>query len=368
MDSVKSVSFLHKIVVCLLAGLLTSYTIKRFNSSYLPDLLPKISTPIIIWLLVIGFILFIPIWQLQEKRNKINSVSTLGFLQAVLIYFLAFDFTKWALLKFLHLHMTTSLGWMEMPMTMLSGEQQVSHFFGQNYPMVVVFGICEITGAILILFRKTRLLGLFILFAMSANIVLMDFLYEVKDPLPEAFLLFCVVVYLMLLDYKKIADFFFKVTDTLPSINLKSKFIKNAIRLSAVIIPSLILIPHYQIQFRPNLTGKYKITTMTVNGKKVIPDACNDSVLSNVYFDFGDYFVFMSNNYINRKVGHFEFNKTTRQFKTIWQYPKGLNDTLFAKVSLLDKSNKMNLFGIMGKDTLNMQLLKQKVKSVITTY
>jgi hypothetical protein len=67
-------------------------------------------------------------------------------------------------------------------------------------------------------------------------------------------------------------------------------------------------------------------------------------------------------------VGHFEFDEATRQFKTIWRYPKGLNDTLFAKVSSLDNEHKMILSGIMGKDTLNIELLKKEVKSVSKTY
>ena len=368
MDKTIKVTFLHKTVVCLLTGILTAYTIKRFNPAYLPDWLPKISIPISIWIFLLASLLFIPIWHFQERKNKINSTSTLAFFQAVLIYFLAFDFTKWALLKFLHLHMTTSLGWMEMPMTMLSGEQQFSHFFGQNYPMVIALGICEIAGAILILFRKTRLLGAFILFVMSANIALMDFLYAVKDPFPEVLLLLCVVVYIALQDYDKMKNFFFQASTSLPKFNFKNQLFKNIIRISAIVIPLLILIPNYEVQFRPNLTGKYKIMKMTVNRKELLLNPCNDSIFSNVYFDLGDYFVFMSNNFINRQVGRFQFNEATRQFKTIWQYPKGLNDTLFAKISSLDKENKMTLSGIMGKDTLNFELLKIKVKSVSNTY
>jgi len=368
MDKTIKVTFLHKTFVCLLTGILTAYTIKRFNPAYLPNWLPKISIPITIWLSLLASLLFIPIWQFWERKNKINSTSTLAFLQAVLIYFLAFDFTKWALLKFLHLHMTTSLGWMEMPMTMLSGEQQLSHFFGQNHPMVIALGIFEIAGAILILFRKTRLLGAFILFVMSGNIALMDFLYAVKDPFPEVFLLLCVVVYIALQDYDKIKNFFFQASTNLPKFNFKNKLVKNIIRISAIVIPLLILIPHYEVQFHPNLTGKYKITNMTVNGKKVSIDTCNNGILSNVYFDLGDYFVIMSNNFINRKVGHFEFNESTRQFKIVWQYPKELRDTLYAQVSSLDKENRMALSGIMGKDTLNMQLLKMNVRSVSNTY
>ena len=368
MENNNKVSLLHKIFVCILIAALTTYTIKRFNSAYLPNWVPKISIPITIWLFLLASLLFIPIWQFLERRNKINSTSTLAFIQAVLIYFLAFDFTKWALLKFFHLHMTTSLGWMEMPMTMLSGEQQLSHFFGQNYPMVVAFGICEITGAIFILFRKTRLLGAIILFVMSANIALMDILYGVKDPFPESCLLLCTVVYIALLDYDKIVNFFFRASTSLPKFSFKNPLIKNIVRISAIAIPLLILIPHYEVQFRLNLTGKYKIIKMTVNGKELLLDSCDNNKFSTVYFDLGDYFVFASNDFNKREVGHFEFNEATRQFKTIWRYPKGLNDTLLAKVSSLDDQNRMTLSGIMGKDTLNIELLKKEVKSVTKTY
>lgn len=368
MDKANKVSFLHKITVCVLTGILTSYTIKRFNSAYLPNWLPKISIPILFWFWLLAPLLFIPVWQIQERRNKINSPSTLGFFQAVLIYFLAIDFTKWALLKFLHLHMTTSLAWMEMPMTMLSGEQQGSHFFGQNYPMVVALGICEISGAIFILFRKTRMLGTFILFVMSANIVLLDFLYGVKGPFPEVCLLLLVLIYIAIQDYDKIVDFFFRASKRISHFHLKNQLLKNIIRISAIAIPSFILIPHYKTQYRPNLTGKYKIMKMVINGKELLLDSCNSNIFSNVYFDLGDYFAFTSNDFNKIQVGPFEFNEKTRELKTVWGYPKGLTDTLFAKVSLLDKENKMTISGFMGKDTLNIELLKKEVKSVTKTY
>lgn|GEM_PF-576408 len=368
MQKVKNISLLHKIVVCILTAVLTTYTIKRFNPDYLPHWLPNVTIKTLFWFFLLASVLFIPIWQYRERKRNINSIATLEFFQGVLIYFLAFDFTKWAFLKFLHLHMTTSLGWMEMPMTMLSGEQQLSHFFGQNYPMVVAFGVCEITGAILILFRKTRLLGAFILIIMSANIALIDFLYGVKGPFPEVCLLLLVALYIALQDFDKIKVFFFRASTTLPKLNFKSQILKNVLKVSAIVIPALILISKYKVQFHSDLTGKYKITKMTVNGKEQLLDSCNSNTFSNLYFDLGDFLILASNDFNKRQVGHFEFNEATRQLKTIWQYPKGFRDTLFAKVSSLNKEKGMTLSGIMGNDTLNIELLKREVKSVTTTY
>ena len=162
--------------------------------------------------------------------------------------------------------------------------------------------------------------------------------------------------------------FFFRANKDLPRFNLDNPFVKNMVRISAIAIPALILIPHYKVQFRPNLTGKYKIMKMTVNDKELLLDSCNSNTFSNVYFDLGDYLVFTSNDFNKIQVGPFEFNEATRQLKTIWRYPKGLNDTLFAKVSSLDKENKMTLSGKMGKDTLTIELLKKEVKSVTKIY
>ena len=367
MNDTKQVSFYQKLIVCLLTGIIANFSLGRISDS-VSSQFERIILTTTAWIILIILVAFIFIWQYLDKRNKINSLSALAFIQATLIYFLAFDFTKWGLLKILHLHMTTSLGWMEMPLSMLSGVNQLSHFFGQSYPMVVTLGMCEIEGAILILFRKTRLLGAFILFVMVANIVLLDILYSILRPLPEACTLLCGVLYVALLDYEKIVTFFFKASNHIPKFNFTNQHLKNLLKVSAIIFPCILLIPNNKKQFRPNLTGKYEIKKMTLNGKEKEINPCSDSTFSTLYFDLGDNFVLTNSHFKKRQIGHFEFNESTRQFKNTWEYPKGFNDTLFAKVSALDTENKMTLAGIMGKDTLTMELLKVKVKSVSKTY
>ena len=107
---------------------------------------------------------------------------------------------------------------------------------------------------------------------------------------------------------------------------------------------------------------------MSVNGNSKIIDQCSDTTFSKVYFDLGDFFIFTNNNFTKRQVGHFTINEVTRNFETTWQYPTGLNNNFKAKVTELDKNNRMKLSGIMGKDTLEIELEKMEIKNFNKTY
>jgi hypothetical protein len=264
--------------------------------------------------------------------------------------------------------MTTSLGLMEMPMTMVSGEKQLSHFFGQSYPMVCFLGLAEILGALFILFRKTRLLGGVILLVMSANIIIIDILYKVHDPLGEAITLFIGVLYLVYQDKEKVMNFFFQANPSLPNFNYGNHILKNTLKLFAIIIPIILIIPFHRKKYRPTLTGKYNILKMTVNGKFKTIEQCSDTTFSKVYFDLGDFFILTNNNFTKRQVGHFTINEATRNFETTWQYPIGLNNNFKGKVTDLGNNNKMKLSGTMGQDTLEMEFEKMEVKNFNRTY
>lgn len=361
----KNVSTGQKIIACTLTAIVTAYPLARLNPKFFPYTVSTRLLGIVLFVLILAIPFF---WSKIEKRTKQTSQSILAVVNGILAFALAFHFTKWGLLKILHLHMTTSLGLMEMPMTMVSGEKQLSHFFGQSYPMVCILGLAEISGALFILFRKTRLLGAIILLVMAANIILIDILFDVHDPLWEAISLFLGVLYLVYQDKEKVMDFFFQASPSLPNFNFGNHTLKIALKLMAIIIPIIVLTPFYRVQHRPSLTGKYNILKMSVNGDDKIIDQCSDSTFSKVYFDLGDFFILTNNNFTKRQVGHFVINEATREFETTWQYPAGLNDNFNGKVTALDNDNRMKLSGIMGQDTFEMELEKIEVRNFNKTY
>ncbi|MBK8281053.1 MAG: hypothetical protein IPK94_13325 [Saprospiraceae bacterium] len=365
MDNTKQVLLIQKIIACVLTAFVTAYPLARLNPNFFPNTVFARILAYLLFAIIISVLIF---WKYIERKTKQSSHSILGLVNSILAFALAFHFTKWGLLKILRLHMTDSLGLMEMPMTMVSGDKQLSHFFGQSYPMVCILGLLEISGAIFILFRKTRLLGTMILFVMAANIIIIDILYYVYDPLLEAITLLIGVLYLAYQDKEKILNFFFSANENLPKFYFNSSKLKNALRLLAILIPIIILTPHYRTQYRQGLTGKYNIEKMTVNGKDKIIDQCSDTTFSKVYFDLGDFFIFTNNNFKKRQIGHFTIDEATRTFETTWQYPTDIKDNFKGKVTELDKNNRMKLTGINGQDTLELELEKIKMKNFNKTY
>lgn len=367
MNITENISLTKKILVCLVTGIVTGYPLMRMNERYIPIWIPKHLHFYLGLAIILASISLIFIWQNLERNKKGNSQRIFTFLQGVLIFSLTAIFMKWGLLKIVRLHMTTSLGWMEMPMTMLPGAKQLSHFFGQSYPMVFVLGICEIAGGVLILFRNTRLLGLGILFVMTANIVLIDFLYKEYGPLPEAIILLIGILYVAFQDYDKIVNFFFKANDNLPRFQFDNKYIKTIIKILAVLIPIIILVPHREIQFREGITGKYNILKMTINGIEKPIEQCSDTTFSKVYFDLGDNFIFTNNNFTKKQIGHFTIDETKNTFETTWEYPKGIKDN-FKGVFAKHDNHRMTVKGNMGSDSYEIELEKMEVKNFNKTY
>ena len=365
MNNSKKVSLTQKIIACVLTAFVTAYPLARLNPNFFPNTVSARLLAYLLFAIIISVLLF---WKYIERKIKQSSHSILGLVNSILTFALAFHFTKWGLLKILRLHMTDSLGLMEMPMTMVSGDKQLSHFFGQSYSMVCILGLLEISGAIFILFRKTRLLGTMILFVMAANIIIIDILYYVYDPLFEAITLLIGVLYLAYQDKEKILNFFFSANKNLPKFYFNSSILKNTLRLLAILIPMVILTPHYRTQYRQGLTGKYNIEKMTVNGKDKIIDQCSDTIFSKVYFDLGDFFIFTNNSFKKRQIGHFTIDEVTRTFETTWQYPTDIKDNFKGTVTTLDNNNRMKLTGKMGQDSYEMELEKVEIKNFNKTY
>ena len=105
---------------------------------------------------------------------------------------------------------------------------------------------------------------------------------------------------------------------------------------------------------------------MKINGDNKIIDL-SDTTFSKVYFDLGDFFIFTNNNFTKRQIGHFEIDETSRTFETTWQYPTGIKEKFKGTASKLD-NNRMKVTGIMGKDTLELDLEKMEIKNFNKTY
>lgn len=61
----------------------------------------------------------------------------------------------------------------------LTGMQLMWAFYGYSKPYVIILGILEITGGLLILIKRTRLIGCFLTSTILVNVILQDIFFEV---------------------------------------------------------------------------------------------------------------------------------------------------------------------------------------------
>jgi len=356
MSNYKEIKFFQKTLICLIVGLLGAVSVQRLGDKFSPKwLIPQIliGAEMLFFLCSIASIF---IWHSQEKKREINSQNIKYLAQDVIAYLVAFNLIWFGYLKLLHLHMNTSLVYMDTPTSNLKGYDLMDVFFNREYAVVIVIGCLQIIGSLFLLFKKTRMLGSFTLIPILVNIIVFNIAYDVGVGVTIQASMFTIgLFYLILQEYDKVVAFFFQTKNSLSTNNL----FKNIIRVAVVGFPLIYLVPNYSPTKHPSLIGKYEVEKMTVNGNNIDVTSCKDTVLTLVYFDLNNDIVFCYGSINKRRVGAVHFDETTRQLQIAWRYPKNFHDTLFATLSNFDNANKMTLSGIMGKDKLLMTLLKR---------
>jgi hypothetical protein len=253
--------------------------------------------------------------------------------------------------------MNSSLIFSDMPAGNLSGGNLMDYFFGRAPFFKILIGSFQILGAILLLYRKTRLLAIFILLPILLNILLMNIFYNVGTGVTIlAALLITALCYLLLQDYDRIYTLFFQVKSNWAENGLSRKA-KNLIRLSIIVLVLINLLPSLPQYKNAGLWGKYNVVDLVINNQNMAIDKNQDSILTTVYFDENNSFVLRYNNYKKIKVGNVMFNKISRNLTVIWRYPKYAADTLNCHLSQT-ADGKMILAGKMGHDSLRMTLIK----------
>lgn len=304
-----------------------------------------------------------PIWHFREKKGS-GWPSALGFFQSTLCYFVAIDLCMFAWRKIFHLQFYAPDGLLEKPISSLSGEMFTIAYFSHSYTFGVMIAAMQLAGSLLLLFRKARLLGVFILFPVVMNIILIDIFYDVEvGALIQAIVIQLGLLYLMYVERKKVIDCLFNARTEFRQSASGNLWIKQGVRISAALVPMVACLYLYDYPNRhPEITGKYEVAELSVNRKKIDLGNCADSMITRVYIDNNHDLVFERNRIGRWQVGHFAYDRSSRDMQVIWRYPKNLHDTLRATLSA--KANqKMVLSGIMGRDTIKALLVQKQTFS-----
>jgi hypothetical protein len=177
------------------------------------------------------------------KRQKINTAKIYGILYSGIRYCIAFNIASFGWKKFYGLQFIVPAEISNMPMNQQSGEWLTWYYFGYSHAFGIIIALIQIVGGYMLLFRRTLLMGSIILFSLLFNLILINLFYQMNaGALLQSVLLTIGVFYLVVLDSKKLIDFFFKAKSNLQSVPINGVFLKNSLRLSAILLSLLFTI------------------------------------------------------------------------------------------------------------------------------
>lgn len=221
---------------------LTALLLLLGNGGNIPWL-PPVMVFSLIGIFLLTAIFFPVIWQFLEKKQKINSMRIYDFLYSGIRYCLAFNIAAFGWKKFYGLQFIVPEEISNMPMNQQTGEWLTWFYFGYSHAFGLIIAVIQIVGGYLLLFRKTLLIGAIILFSMLFNLTLINLFYQMNaGALLQSVLLTIGVLFLIILDFKKLVVFFLKTKSNLPHIKFKSKILQNILRVSAIVLPLLFTI------------------------------------------------------------------------------------------------------------------------------
>jgi hypothetical protein len=347
---------------CFFAGISGTLAIGRLGKAFLTPWVPYTVILVMIGVYLL-FTWIAAIVAFFKKQSPQSITNTTGLWQDVTRYFLALNLVMAGLQKFVRLQFDVPLLIFDQPFKTLHGDLLVASFFSRSLPYFYIIGIIEILGALMLVFRKTQLIGVIVLLPVLLNITLIDFFYDVQVAMQvHITLLTCVAVHLLLLEYNRLVAFFFITQSYLPRFTFKNSAWKNIIRFSVIYIPVILLIicKRYPRNY-PEIFGKYQVKKYSWGNSTHVNRSteCN-SVLTNVYIN--SYEMVLEYNQVSRRlVGDYQYNKQKQTIKALYHVSKSAKpDTLLATINTGINLDEKVLTGRMGKNkfVINMQKVK----------
>lgn len=200
--------------------------------------------PVIVFSLVglclLSSIVFPFLWQYRERRQTINPVTTYAFLLALTRYSIAFNVASFGWKKLFGLQFLVPPDVASRPMNQQPGEILTWFYFGYSPTFGTLIALIQIVGAYFLLFRKTFLLSAVVLFTLMLNIALVDIFYQLNaGATTQGIVLTLGLLFLILTEYPRLVAFFLTSEPLMPSVGRLNPLIRNALRLSAVILSLL---------------------------------------------------------------------------------------------------------------------------------
>jgi hypothetical protein len=314
-------------------------------------------------------IVYVLVANRQERKRKLNAEKAHAILIGLIRFWLAAGISTYGFAKILGVQLsgTNDITVRDSLIGDLSGNYLTWYYFNFSQPFILIIGYLQIGGALLLLFRRTTLLGIFLLLPVMINIVLIDLFYGIPPTPTTISIVFTAgLVYLLLLNTPKLVILFFKTVDAPKAGNRK---IKNILRVAVVVFSfmgiyqEVLKNKYLSKQGDPAILGKWKVERSSLNGKEVPPNAwqTNPGIWATIYFFNAGYCAIGLNPYYfdrtKKNIGEYSLD-TSKHLLNIYFFTT--KDSLHALIDFLP-ANKMHIKGLLGRDSINLQLRKVKM-------
>ncbi|MEW5676399.1 hypothetical protein ABGT15_08805 [Flavobacterium enshiense] len=335
----------------------------------IPDTVEKAVIPIVVAavfsVFLIASIVFSLYWHKKEKNKTIDSETYKTWLIALLRYWIAFQMTSFAFSKFFEVQFGISYIHKDTPLSMLSGNELTWSYFGYSYVLSFIIGIIQLGGGILLLFRRTILLGTAILFPLMFNILLINFFYlNGPGAYITAVLTNLGLCYLLFLYKDEILTFFLTFKNESPGIS--NTGLKTVGKIMSIATAALFVtyFSFFHVNAPKNLHGKWNVTAMTRNGKNLDSFAWikDTTAWKNIYFEERNQLLLCPNPYayIDSVSIFMKYNyDDEKKSMNVIAFERGTPDTI--PVDFKQNKDHISWKMVLYKDTIQMELKKVKI-------
>lgn len=156
-------------------------------------------------------------WQRREIKNRINSGKLHAWMRGILRYWLALEICTYGFAKILKTQFGIEYYRDDTPVGQLNGFNLTWNYFAHSYTLAVIIASIQIGGSILLLFRRTTLLGAAILLPVMINIVLINLFFDISAGAFMNSVLFSLgLLFLILLHRSALIGVFLRTGSDLP--------------------------------------------------------------------------------------------------------------------------------------------------------
>ncbi|SFE32476.1 hypothetical protein [Spirosoma endophyticum] len=302
---------------------------------------------------------YVWIWHRQEQANATNSPLHHAWLQGIIRYWLALSISTYGFAKILKTQFQTPDFFLDTPLSSLDGMSLTWYYYGYSYPLAVIIGLLQIGGSILLLYRRTTLLGVMILLPVIVNIILINLFYKIAiGAFFNSVVYSLALVFFLFLNRRRLKIILLDLVDQLPDITSNRSWIKHSLRVLPIAIAFISL--KILIDTHPDdqlLRGSWKVEKLVRNGQVQSSTAwlTDSKAWNRIYFAGLTGCAFTPNPYRfeswEGRLGSYEFDSSRNRLLVAFY----TRDTLRAVVSNRT-TDAMRLQGVLGRDTLDIQL------------